>query len=117
MDRGPRLGLAGKAWLHFDGFLYQMLADTDGTVTLDLSRSITVTVGGKESPAFAEKRLLADTVTGTSTPEPLDIAVPSGFRRAGTLRLNPEVICHGCHPGTPSSARVTLVAGPVPMAP
>ncbi|MBV1849965.1 hypothetical protein [Catellatospora tritici] len=107
---------AGKAWLHFEGFLYQMLADTDGPVTLDLSRSITVTVGGKTCPASAEKRLLADTPTSTSTPEPLDIAVPAGFR-TGTLRLDPEVICHDCHPGTPSSVRITLVAGPVPMAP
>jgi hypothetical protein len=107
---------AGTAWLHFEGFLYQMLADTDGPVTLDLSHSIAVTVGGKAYPASAEKRLLADTLTFTSTPEPLDIAVPVGFR-TGTLRLNPKVICHDCHPGTPSSVRVTLVAGPVPMAP
>jgi hypothetical protein len=107
---------AGKAWLHFEGFLYQMLADTDGPVTLDLSHSITVSVGGKAYPASAEKRLLADTLTSTSTPEPLDIAVPLDFR-TGTLRLNPQVICHDCHPGTPSSVRVTLVAGPAPMAP
>jgi len=107
---------AGKAWLRFEGFLYQMLADTDGSVTLDMSRSITVTVGGKAYPASAERRLLAANLTGTSTPEPLDIAVPVDFR-TGTLRLNPKVICHDCHPGTPSSVRVTLVAGPVPMAP
>jgi hypothetical protein len=67
-------------------------------------------------PASAEKRLLADTLTSTSTPEPLDIAVPVSFR-TGTLRLNPKVICHDCHPGTPSSVRVTLVAGPAPMVP
>ncbi len=107
---------AGKAWLHFEGFLTQVLADTDGPVTMDLSRSITVTVGGKAYPASAEKRLLADTVTMTSAPEPLDIAVPVGFR-IGTLRLDPKVTCQGCHPGTPSSVRITLVAGPVPMAP
>jgi hypothetical protein len=107
---------AGKAWLHFEGFLTQTLADPDGPVTLDLSRSITISVGGKVYPASAEKRLLADTLAFTTTPEPLDIAVPLDFR-TGTLRLNPKVICHDCHPGTPSSVRVTLVAGPVPMAP
>lgn len=105
---------AGKAWLHFDVFLYQMLAD--GPVTLDLSRSITVSAGGKAYPPSAEKRLLSDGLTINSAREPLDIAVPLGFR-TGTLRLNPKVICHDCHPGTPSSVRVTLVAGPVPMAP
>ncbi len=79
------------------------MSDKGRTQTLDL-RS-----GERGSDAKCE-------VTFTSPPEPLDIAVPVGFR-TGTLRLDPKVICHGCHPGTPSSVRVTLVAGPVPMAP
>lgn len=107
---------AGKAWLHFEGFLTQMLADTDGPVTLDVARSITVTAGGKAYPAAAEKVRLGDALSATRIPAPVDIAVPVGFR-TGTIRLNPKVICDGCHPGAAAGTRVTLVAGPVPMAP
>ncbi|MEV6965576.1 hypothetical protein AB0M47_10695 [Hamadaea sp. NPDC051192] len=107
---------SGKAWLHFEGSLYQLLADTDGPVTLDLSRSITVMAGGKAYPAPAEKRQLSEALNNTPTSESLDIEVPVGFR-TGVLRLKPVVTCGDCHPGTQSSVGVTLVASPVPMEP